>query len=252
MTQLTLLTKAHSAGQLGQIDELLKANLEGLDAKTELSIVDKWVRVQLSGEDETIATNYIRKEVGLCPETLGNVKRFATLKGYIVDSGKSPDALHVDVGVFQPETVLGAVPLRYLQSVLVDGRKLALKKISELFGFCDNLPVNVKISLVDMAEKRMEAEFALSQLERFNLWRESLLDRLIVLGASLPDVNRMLTQSGLDRDVVGVESLGLFEHALVCKLGTDAVGLISKVGRGLRNARFVVFSPRKIREFLAL
>jgi hypothetical protein len=46
--------------------------------------------------------------------------------------------------------------------------------------------------------------------------------------------------------------LGLFEHALVCKLGTDAVGLISKVGRGLRNARFVVFSPRKIRGFLAL
>jgi hypothetical protein len=252
MTQLTLLTKANSASQLGQIDELLKAGLEGLDAKTEVSIVDKWVRVHLSGEDEAIATSYIRKEVGLCPETLGNVKRFATLKGYVVGFGKSPDTLHVDVGVFQPETVLGAVPLRHLQSVLVDGRKLALKKISELFGFCDDLPVNVKVSLVDMAEKRVGAEFALSQLERFNLWRESLLDRLIVLGASLPDVNRMLAQSGLDRDVVGVESLGLFEHALVCKLGTDAVGLISKVGRGLRNARFVVFSPRKIREFLAL
>jgi hypothetical protein len=44
--------------------------------------------------------------------------------------------------------------------------------------------------------------------------------------------------------------MGMFEHALTCKLGTDAAGLISKIGRKLRNARFTVFNPRKIRKFL--
>jgi hypothetical protein len=38
--------------------------------------------------------------------------------------------------------------------------------------------------------------------------------------------------------------LGLFEHALVCKLGTDAAGLVSKVGRYVRNARFIVYNSR--------
>lgn len=252
MTQLTLLTKAYGTSQLRQIDRLLRANLEGLDAKTELSIVDKWVRVQLSGEDEAIATSYIRKEIGLCPENLDNVKQFATLKGYIVDAGKSPDTLHVDIGVFQPETLNATIPLSHLQAALVDGRKLALKKIAELFGFCDNFPLNVKITMADNAETRIGAELATVQLQRLDTWQESLLDRLIVLGAPVQEIGKTLKYNGLDRDVVDVEPLGLFEHALTCKLGTDAEGLVALIGRGLRNAKFVVFNPRKIKEILAL
>jgi hypothetical protein len=252
LTELTLLTKAYGASQLKQIDRLLKANLEGLDAKTELSIVDKWVRVQLSGEDEAVATSYIRKEIGLCPESMDNVKRFAILKGYIVNTGKSPYRLHVEVGVFQPETLYASVPLSHLQAVLVDGRKVALKKIAELFGFCDTLPLNFQVTVVDKAEKHMEAELATSQLQKFESWRDSLLDRLIVLGVPVQEIEKKLSVTGLDRDLVNIEPLGIFEHALTCKLGTDAAGLVSQVGRSFRDAKFVVFNPRKIREILAL
>ena len=251
MTQLTLLTKAYSPRHLKQIDTLLKKNLEGLDAKTELSVVEKWVRVSLSGEDEAIATSYIRKEAGLCPENLENVERFATLKGYITEFGKNPDNVHVDVGVFKPETIHATLPLSGLQAVLVDGRKVALKKIAELFGLCDDLPINVKIIALDKTEKRMEAELAMGQLGRFDTWRESLLDRLIILGAPIQEIHRTLKYTGLDRDIISIESLGMFEHALTCKLGTDAAGLVPQIGRDLREARFVVFNPRKIREFLA-
>jgi hypothetical protein len=211
---------------------------------------DRWVRVSLSGEDETVATNYLRGEIGFCPESLERIERFATLKGYITHFGKNPEALEVDVGVFQPEPFYATVPLAHLQATLVDGRKLALKKIAELFGFCENLPLNVKITMVDMAEKRMEAELATAQLEMFTLWQESLLDRLILLGASLHVIEKTLRYTGLERDVVSVEPLGMLEHALTCKLGTDAAGLIRQAGRSLRSARFEVFNPRKIREFL--
>ncbi len=252
MTQLTLLTKAYTASQLKQIEGLLKTSLENLEVKTELSIVDKWVRVQLSGEDEGVATNYIRKEVGLSPESWSNVKRLATLKGYIVDVYKTPDVLRVDVGVYHPETAYATIPLSHLQAILVDGRKLALKKIADLFGFCDGLPVSVKITTSDSSEKRMEAELATLQQERFRIWRDSLLDRLIVLGASVQEIGKTLNFLKLDRDVVAVEKLGMFEHALTCKLGTDAAGLVTQVGRRLRGAKFVVFNPRKIKEILAL
>jgi hypothetical protein len=56
--------------------------------------------------------------------------------------------------------------------------------------------------------------------------------------------------SELDRDIVDVEPLGMFESAVVCKLGTDAVGLVPKIGRVLRNSALSVFSPRKIVELL--
>jgi hypothetical protein len=36
---------------------------------------------------------------------------------------------------------------------------------------------------------------------------------------------------------------------VVCKLGTDAVGLIPKIGKNLGNAGFAVFSPGRILAF---
>jgi hypothetical protein len=249
MTQLTLLAKAHNAGQLKQVESLLKKSF--VDLALELKIVgvgvNSWVQVTLSGEDEAIATSYISKEVSFCPVSLENVARFATLKGYIAKINQYE--VQVDVGVFQPEAVYANIPLNHLQASLADGRKLALKKITELFGFCEDLPVNVKIVTVNRMESRLEAELATEQLERFMAWQESLLDRLIVLGSPFHDVKKMLRRTGLNRDVISIESLGIFEHALTCKLGTDAAGLISLVGRNLRNTMFAVFNPRKIRGF---
>jgi hypothetical protein len=253
MTQQTLLTRACHAMQLKQIERLLKLNLEGLDVnvKVEGVVAGRWVKISLSGEDEAIATNYVRREFGVCPESLANVKRFTTVKSYLSNPAKNRDALHVDIGVFQPETVYATVPLRHLQAALSDGRKFALKKIVELFGFCEDLPLSLKIIEVKTAEEQVEAEFATEQLGKFTSWRESLLDRLIVLGSPLHEVKKTLSYTGLSRDVIGIEALGMFEHALTCKLGTDAVGLISQLGRNLRSARCTVFSPRKIMEILA-
>jgi hypothetical protein len=254
MTELTLLTKTYNVNQLKQIDRMLKLQFEGLDVEANVAAAaaGRWVQVALSGEDEAVATNYMRKEFGFCPASLENVKKYSTLKGYILNLGKSPDTLFVDVGVFQPQIVFATVPLRHLQAVLADGRKLALKKISELFGFCDDMPINVKVITLDTEKNIIEAELATGQLERFMAWQESLLDRLIVLGSSLKEVKRMLNYTGLDRDVISIEPLGMFEYALTCKLGTDAAGLISQVGRNLRNSRFVVFNPRKIKDILGL
>jgi hypothetical protein len=254
MTELVLLTKTYYANQLKQIDNLLKTQFEGLDIESEVtaSTTGRWIQVTLSGEDEPIATNYLRKEFWFCPASLENVKKYSRLKGFIVNFGKSSDSLFVDVGVFQPQTIYAAVPLRHLQAVLADGRKLALKKIAELFGFCNDLPINITVTAVDAEKNVVEAELATEQVEKFIAWQESLFDRLIVLGSSLKEVKRMLNHTGLDRDIIDIEPLGVFEYALTCKLGTDATGLISQVGRNLKNARFVVFNPRKIKEIFDL
>ncbi|HLN44080.1 MAG TPA: DUF2110 family protein [Candidatus Sulfotelmatobacter sp.] len=254
MNQLTLLTKAYSTYQLKQVENFLRIVLEGLDVEVKVAGIstNRWVQIALAGEDEAIATNLMRKEIGFCPENLKDIEKFDMLKGYVVGLGKSSDILQVDIGIFHPEIIFAAVPLRHLQAVLSDGRKLALKKISELYGFCDGLPLNIKINSINEEINHLDATLSNIQLRRLTNWQESLLDRLIVLGASSHDVNRMLSYTGLNRDIIDIESLGMFEHALTCKLGTDAAGLISYVGRYLKNAKFIVFNPRKIREILNL
>jgi hypothetical protein len=253
MTTLTLMTKIYNSNQLKQVEKMLKRNFEGLDVEAKIEGVasDRWVQIAISGEDEAIATNFLAKEFGFCPVSLENVKKFSTLKGYVTNLEKSTDELLVDIGVFQPKTVNASMPLRHIQAQLADGKKLALKKMVELFGLSEDMPINVKVTTINNEENRIEAQLSTKQLEKFASWQESLLDKLIILGATAQEVKRTIAFTGLDRDIINIEPLGMFEHVLTCKLGTDAAGLISKIGRHLRNARFTVFNPRKIRALSA-
>jgi hypothetical protein len=254
MTTLTLLVKISSHNRLQQIGKILKLAFEDLDAEAKIlsTVADRWVQVALTGEDEEIATNYVIKEIGVCPSNFENIRKDSKLKGYIRDFKKNGKELLVDVGVFQPKIVYAIIPLSCLQAQLMDGRKVALGKIVELYGFCEDLPLNVKISRLNEDENLIEAELSSEQVRKYMVWRESLLDRLLVLGSPLYEINMTLEHAWLNRDVIDVEPLGAFEHALTCKLGTDAAGLIPKIGRTLKNAKFSVFNPKKIRQFLAL
>jgi hypothetical protein len=253
MTTLTLLVKASNSGQLKQIGDLLKSEFENLDLEVKVlgNPVNKWVQVSLSGEDEVIATSYINKKLGTCPISIKNVNKFSVLKGYISKVDTAKQELKVDVGVFEPKITQATIPLAYLQAQLADGRKVALKKISEIYGFNENLPLSIKVIRINGEEDEvLQAELSMEQIEKIRLWQQSLLDRLIILGSSLGEIETVLERTRLNRDVIGTEALGMFEHALTCKLGTDATGLIPKIGRYMRNAAFIVFNPKKIIGFL--
>jgi hypothetical protein len=108
MTTLTLLTKINDDTQLKLVGRALNLAFEGLEVETKIlgAVAGGWVQIVLSGEDEGISTNYVIKEVGLCPSSFESVKKFSTLKGYIKKVGKNREALSVDVGVFKPKTAV--------------------------------------------------------------------------------------------------------------------------------------------------
>lgn len=226
----------------------MRSLLSGLKVKTHLLKADSLgrVHVSISGEDENVAVRYLADNIGLCPAGLEEIRKYSTLKGYVTDPSKSKSELWVDVGVSSPSLVEAAVPLDRLQAQLGDGKKMALNTMVELFDFCENLPLHVRVTSVDFDKGYVEAELSEKQQEQFAGWTRSLLDRLLILGASIGEVNSAIRRAELNRDVVNVESLGMFEHAVLCKLGTDAAGLIPRMGKNLRRAVFSVFNPRKI------
>lgn len=251
MPTVTLLTKIYTDSQLGFVAKFLKSKTEGL--KVETRKIEHgprgWVRLEISGEEKDVGLRYLAEEIGLCPERLEKVDKFSALQGRITNLSRSNEQLYADIGVYSPDIVDAAIPLRNLQAQLADGRKIALKKCAELFGFCENLPLTIKVLSVNQEKKSIEAELSEKQVTQYAGWVKSLLDRLIVLGVPQFEVRSALESEGFARDIVEIEPLGLFECAVVCKLGTEAAGLIPRIGRRLRNAAFSIFSPRRIRTF---
>jgi hypothetical protein len=252
MLTVTLLAKVYNNSQLKLVDEFLRSTLRGLDvAISSVRVVPhRWVQVTVSGEDEKVALHYLADEIGLCPASLEDIKRFSALRGRITAMNENSDKLCVDIGAYMPESINVTIPVQRLQAQLLDGRKVALKEIAELYGFCENLPLGIKISNVDIERKLIQAVISEEQLTLYGKWTKSLLDRLIILGASSVEIGSALRIARCNRDVINMEPLGLFEYAVVCKLGTDARGLIPKIGRSLRNASFTVFDPKKVLDFL--
>ncbi len=174
----------------------------------------------------------------------------SVLKGYILKFDTDKQKLNIDVGIFEPKLLPATIPLAHLQAQLANGKEVPLKKIAEIYGFAEGLPIKIKVIGFAKDDGVLEAELSAAHVERLHAWQQSLLDRLIILGASKETVESVLERTRLDRDVIGIEALGMFEHALTCKLGTDATGLIPRIGRYMRNSVFVVFNAQKIREFL--
>ena len=233
MSTLTLLEKTYGSFSPETFEPVFSSLCQGL--KVELRVVGKtsrgWIQVEVSGEDETVASHYLDQEVGLAPVSIDKLKRFSTVRGRVVSSGEGGSQLLVDVGVLSPRICDAAVSLQSLQAQLADGKKLTIQRIIELFCLYENLPLKVKIvGNVDARRKHVEAELSETQLSQIMRWVRSSLDRLLVLGASFSDVEHAVQASKHARDVIKVESLGLLEHAVVCKLGTHAVGLTPKLG----------------------
>ena len=253
MTLATLLEKAYGSFSIKSFEALLLSLCEGLRVKVGVSGTSSrgWVQIEVSGEDEAVALRLLDREVGLAPVSAKEIGRFSILRGKIVDSGKSETELFVDVGLPDSEFCNFFVPLWRLQAQLSDGKRVPLQRLIELFCLFDFMPVSIRIVRDLNGERRaFEAEFSEAQLSRFSGWLGSNLDRVIVLGAGRSDVEWAVERAGLLRDVFEVETFGLLEHALLCKLGTDAVGLLPRLGPYLASSSLAPFSPRKIKQMI--
>lgn len=251
MTTTTLLEKAYGSFSPKGLENMLTSLCKGLNVKIQArgKTTRDWVQIEITGEDESVALRLLNREIGLAPVSADKVGKFSSLRGKVLGSDKSTAKLRIDVGVFAPKVCDAIVPLQRLQAQLADGKNLPLQRLVKLFCLHDLTWLHLKIIAdLNIENGLWQAELSETQLSRFSDWLRSNLDRLIVLGASRREVEEAVERSRHFRDALRVETLGLYEHAIECKLGTDAVGLMPKLGPYLRHASFGPFSPRKIKE----
>lgn len=251
MTAVTLLEKSYGSFSQQRFETELSFLCKGLKVKIKVrgKTTRDWIQIDIAGEDEPVALKLLDREIGFSPASANIVGKFSALRGKLIGADKSTVELRVDVGVLEPRIYDAIVPLQRLQAQLADGGNLPLQHMVKLFCLVNFMPVHIKV-VDDLNSERgfWQAELSEAQLSKFSDWLKSNLDRLVVLGASLREVEMAVERSRHFRDVLRIEPLGLYEHAVLCKLGTDAVGLMPKLGPYMRHAFLTPFSPRKIRE----
>lgn len=202
-----------------------------------------WIRIDVEGEDEIVAINQMQQMYGTTPSSLDTLGLPRIVSGHVVDSGKVGYGIYVDIGLQQPVSVDVLVPLHKLRAQLVDGERVSLRRIIEVYCLVDDLPVSLRLLKVDSKAARLEAEFSDAQIEVFEGWARDGLDRILALGVPRRDAEEVISRTGLRRDLAGIESLGSFEQCFVCKLGTQAPGIINRLGRGLTAVPLYIIRP---------
>jgi len=202
-----------------------------------------WIQIEFNGEDTEVFSETLKRKYGYAPVEFSRLKSGDIYRGYVVNSGKVGFGLYLDLGILSPSRIDGLYPLYRIRAQLADGSAEPLRQIVRRFGLYDCLPLDVRIEELEGAGKMILAltdrqESYFKDLERYPF------DRVVVVGSLPGTVDAAIRESGLEGDIARVDRLSFTVNVLTCKLGTEAPGVISKLGRHLSSAKLHPFIPR--------
>jgi hypothetical protein len=209
-----LATKCYVSGDARQrslksLRSLVDNDVGELDVTIDIELrKDGFPEVTLTGPDGTAATNLLREEWGVIPESLEAGETYVgTLDSW------DEDALVLDAGrpIRIPSDRLGLGP----------GDP---ESIRTRFGLVQHMPM----SFVYDEPPRL----ADSQRDELYDWQRGN-GRVNVNSATRAEVRATVNRAGHARDIVTVERLGLLEQSIVCPEDTDPPGLLAGIGEYL-------------------
>ena len=201
------------------------------------------VKIEIGGDDEEAFRETIHRRFGIAQVDLSNLEPSDICRGFIIDSGKVGYGLYVDVGILTPKPIDGLYPLHSIRAQLAEGQQLPIRQIINKYRLYDDFPLEVRI--VKLGEGRVEVELSDRQRESISEWNVLPFDRVIIFHAFPDDLQSAITSSSVERDLARVESLSLTTHLLTCKIGTEAPGIIAKLGSHLKGSRLFSFRPER-------
>jgi len=204
---------------------------------------NEWAKIDIDGQDSEVVTEIISRELGRAQTDLSQIQVQENYYG-IVD-GVDAD-LSVDIGIEKPTPLSVKLDLKGLRAQLCDGKPLARTEIAEFYCIHPGSRLAVRITRLERDASRLEAWLADSQIELFSQWITSHLQRIQVFGCTRQSLENAIRKADLERDVISVEPSTLTTHSVVCKLGTDAIGLIPKLGSKMRKIELEPFLPKRI------
>ncbi|MHA1492001.1 MAG: DUF2110 family protein [Promethearchaeota archaeon] len=207
---------------------------------------DKRFEILIKGPEEIFIFNMLKKKIGSINEFKDVVVGQSYL-GTMVDVGKVGFGIFVDCAILNPRTDI-LINLHDLRNQLCNRKATTLKEIINAFDFIDHFPLHVKIIKIDKLNNKLQGEIDNKTLDIFNKILKENIEGVFLSGETKGQLKRAIEKSGHYRDIITIERYGFLENLVLLKSGTDAPGIISNIGKNLRNCKFSALRPQRIKE----
>jgi len=231
----------------------LEARLRKLSSSLDVSVKvegvssNGFVKIGVQGSDSEVFTELIKRELGLAPSNLSEVEVDDNFKAYVTKIDQKRQSIEVEIGPVSAQFKF-EIPREALMAQLCDGRNTPLDKVARAYCIQEGVPLLVRITFIDPDRRHIEAWISDDQISRFDQWRRRRFHRIIAIGGFQDELREAMRLSKVERDVIELEELAMTAHCLVCQLGTDAPGVIAKIGRYVSNFRLHAFLPERVEE----
>jgi hypothetical protein len=205
-----------------------------------------WTILDLTGDDKEVFIELLSRKIGVAPLDFSKIERHSNYRGMV----RSFDSdLIVDIGIERPEVKYVKVKLSSLRAQLADGKGwIPAREIQESYCLFPETPLSIRVTRCEHNESELEGWLSDMQIALFSDWIRCGLDRVQVYNCLRPRLDFAISKAKLERDTISIDQLNLTTHSILCKLGTDAVGLIPRLGVILRRSELKPFIPQRIQE----
>ncbi len=203
-----------------------------------------WARIDITGDDSEVVSELVTRKLGHAQTELANVEPQGVYEGII--AGEIKDGVEVDIGIDTPRPINVKIGVEALRAQLADGKPVGLIEIIQDYCLFSGSKASVRITRLERGDEDIEGWFADSHIEQLSSWIASNLDRIQISDCYRQEADSAIRKSNIERDIVAIEPLTLTAQSVICKLGTDAIGLIPKLGSVLRKLELQPFIPKKI------
>jgi hypothetical protein len=219
---------------------VLSKEASGLMVDWEIATPQQWLQVRARGDDAETFLNLLREKFGEAPVLRSNVERWDIRKGFVTGSGRVGFGVYIDIGILEPARKDALYPLHRMRAQLSDGASKSSREILQENALADYFPVDVIVT--EFQGENITVELSDRTRDQLLQWNKLLFDRVIAAGIDRDYAEKIVQSADLGLDVIKIETLSLLVQCLVCKLDTDAPGVIAKIGNRLRGVGLTAFS----------
>jgi len=229
-----------------QLDTAIRLIIGNLSATATFSSFTRegWATLSVSGEDAEVVIELLSQNFGIATVDASKTELCGNYRGIV--KSISPSGIAVDIGIERPRPTYVNVKLSSLQAQLADGQKIPGRRILEHYCIFAETPISVRITLSSPNE--IEGWLSDSQISLFSRWITSGLERIQVFNCLPTHLDFAIRKAQLERDIISSEQLSFTVQSVLCKVGTNAIGLIPRIGSILRKSELKPFIPKRIQE----